>query len=248
MLLADSVRWTGELGLARSLWPAAQAAPGWIRERVRRDGWLTYARRSPIGLANQGWKDSADAVMHADGRLGRPSIALAEVQGYAYAAYRAAAELSAWLGDGPAAARLAADADALRAAFNREFWMEAEEFDALALDGGGRRCEVISSNPGHCLWTGIADEGRDPGVAKRMLTDDLFSGWGIRTLSARERRYNPTSYHNGSMWPHDNAIAVAGFRRYGLVEPAVTVVAALFDAARWFEHGRVPELFCGLPR
>lgn len=188
MLLADYVRWTGDLGPTRALWPAAQATVGWIRKRVRRDGWLTYARRSPIGLANQGWKDSRDAVLHADGRLARPPIPLAEVQGYAYAAYRAAAELSARLGDGPAAARLAADADALRTAFNREFWMEAEEFCTLALDGDGRWCEVISSNPGHCLWTGIVDERR------------------------------------------------------------VTVVAALFDAARWFEHGRVPELFCGFPR
>jgi glycogen debranching enzyme len=248
ILLADYVRWTGDLALARALWPAARTAVHWLRERIRRDGWLAYTRRSPIGLGNQGWKDSEDAVMHADGRLARPPIALVEAQGYAYAAGRAAAEVSALLGDEAAAARLAADADALRAAFNREFWMEAEEFYALALDGDGRACEVISSNPGHCLWTGIVDERRAPSVAKRMLGEDMFSGWGIRTLSARERRYNPMSYHNGSVWPHDNAIAVAGFRRYGLVEPALAVASGLLDASRWFEAARMPELFCGFSR
>ncbi|HXG16835.1 MAG TPA: glycogen debranching N-terminal domain-containing protein [Calidithermus sp.] len=248
VLLGDYVRWTGDLALARALAPAVRAAVDWIRERIRRDGWLTYSRRSPLGLGNQGWKDSHDAVMHADGRLARPPIALVEVQGYAYAAYRAAAALSALLGDEAAAARLAADADALQAAFNREFWMDGEEFYALAVDGDGRRCEVVTSNPGHCLWTGIVDERRAPSVAKRLLAEDMFSGWGIRTLSTRERRYNPMSYHNGSVWPHDNALAVAGFRRYGLLDPAVTVAGALVEASRWFEHARVPELFCGFPR
>ncbi len=248
VLLGEHVRWTADLALARELWPAAQAALGWIRGRLARHGWLAYARRSPLGLDNQGWKDSDDAVMHADGRPAEPPIALCEAQGYAFAAYRAAAELAALLGDEAAAARLGADADALQAAFNRDFWLPDEQCYALALDGGGRPCRVVASNAGHALWTGIVDERRAAAVAGRLLAEDMFSGWGLRTLSARERRYNPMSYHNGSVWPHDTAIAACGFRRYRLPEQALAIATALFEASRWFEHARLPELFCGFPR
>jgi glycogen debranching enzyme len=250
VLLREYVRWTGDLALARELWPAVGAALGWMREHGDRDGdgYLEYQTRSPLGLANQGWKDSTDSVMHADGRLAVPPIALCEVQGYAHAAWIAAAELIEALGvegDAPECRRRAA---AVRAAFNRDFWLPHEEFYALALDGDKRPCEVIASNVGHCLWTGIVEAEHAEVVGKRLLADEMFSGWGIRTLSSRERRYNPMSYHNGSVWPHDNALAASGFRRYRLSEPVITLTTGLYEASRYFDHRRIPELFCGFTR
>jgi glycogen debranching enzyme len=244
------VRWTGDLALARELWPAARAALEWMRGHGDRDGdgYLEYQTRSPLGLRNQGWKDSEDAVMHADGRLARPPIALCEVQGYAYAAWLAGAELTEALNEELEPDELRRRARALREAFERDFWMPDEAFYALALDGEKRPCEVIASNAGHCLWTGLVDEARAGAVTKRLLADDMFSGWGMRTLSSRERRYNPMSYHDGSVWPHDNAVAALGFRRYRMPEHAVTLASALFEASRYFEHRRIPELFCGFPR
>jgi glycogen debranching enzyme len=250
MLLAEYVRWTADLTFASELWPAARAALHWMRHYGDRDGdgYLEYVTRSPLGLANQGWKDSVDAVSHADGRLATTPVALVEVQGYAYAALRDAADLARLLGDDAAAAELRTEASRLRERFNSDFWMESDECYAIALDADKRRCEVISSNPGHALWTGIVDDSRAAAVAKRLLAHDMFTGWGIRTLSSRERRYNPMSYHNGSVWPHDNAIAAAGFRRARLPGAIITIASALFDAARAFEHSRLPELFCGFPR
>jgi glycogen debranching enzyme len=247
MLLTEYVRWTADLALARELWPAVTAALDWMEACAAPTGFLTYQRRSPIGLANQGWKDSSDSVMHAGGALAEPPIALVEVQGYAYAAWQAAAALAPHV-TGNAADRWRRAAGALREAFQRRFWIEDEQYLALALDGEGRPCGVVSSNPGHALWTGIVDERQAAAAAKRLVAEDMFSGWGIRTLSARERRYNPMSYHNGSVWPHDNAIAAAGFRRYRLVEHAVTVATGLFEASRHFDHARMPELFCGFAR
>ena len=250
MLLADYARWTGDVAFVRELWPAARAAMAWMWDHGDRDGdgYLEYGTRSPLGLRNQGWKDSEDAISHADGRLATLPIALAEVQAYAYGALLSAAGLAHRLGDDADATRWRTEAVALRARFNRDFWLEDEGVPAIALDGDKRRCEVVSSNAGHCLWTGIVDDVRAPVTAKRLLADDMFSGWGIRTLSARERRYNPMSYHNGSVWPHDNAIAAAGFRRCGAPGAVVTVTSALFDASRCFEHARIPELFCGFTR
>jgi glycogen debranching enzyme len=250
ILLAEYVRWTGDLRLARTLWPAAQAALAWMRESGDRDGdgYLEYATQSELGLVNQGWKDSEDSVSHANGALATPPIALAEVQGYAFAALSGAAELASALGDAALAATLRDEAAALFERFNRDFWLSHEGFYALALDGAKRPCEVVASNIGHCLWTGIVPEARAAGVAKRLLAEDMFSGWGIRTLSARERRYNPMSYHNGSVWPHDNAIAAAGFRRYRFGAFVQTVASGLFDASRHFERSRLPELFCGFGR
>jgi len=250
ILLREYVRWTGDLSLARELSAATRAALAWMRDHGDRDGdgYLEYETRSTLGLTNQGWKDSADAVMHADGDLARPPIALCEVQGYAYAAWMAAAELADALGQDGEAADFRGRAGMLRAAFNRDFWMPHEAFYALALDGDKRPCEVISSNVGHCLWTGIVDEGRAEMVGKRLVGDEMFSGWGLRTLSSRERRYNPMSYHNGSVWPHDNALAASGFRRYRMPEHAITLTTALFDASRYWDHRRIPELFCGFAR
>jgi glycogen debranching enzyme len=250
MLLGEYARWTGDLGLVRELWPSARAALRWMRAHGDRDGdgYLEYEMRSRIGLGNQGWKDSEDAVSHADGRLARPPIALVEVQGYAYAALRSAADLVRVLGLDDDAGRLEAEAQQLRKRFDRDFWMEEQRFCALALDGDKLRCEVVASNAGHCLWTGILTPDRAARVAERLLENDLFSGWGVRTLSSRERRYNPMSYHNGSVWPHDNAIAAAGLRRYGFAGGVSALMSALFDAARYFEHARIPELFCGFAR
>ena len=250
VLLAEYVRWTADVRLARELWPAAQAALAWMEAGGDRDGdgYLEYVTHSTLGLRNQGWKDSEDSVSHANGDLAAPPIALAEVQGYAYAGLMGSADIATIIGDAPAAAALRRRAETLFDRFNRDFWMEDESFYALALDGSKRRCEVIASNAAHCLWTGIVPENRAALVAKRLLADDMFSGWGVRTLCARERRYNPMSYHNGSVWPHDNAIAAAGFRRYRLGTFVSNVASALFDASRHFERGRLPELFCGFAR
>jgi glycogen debranching enzyme len=250
ILLREYARWTGDLALVRELWPAARAALTWMREHGDRDGdgYLEYETHSRLGLRNQGWKDSEDSVVHADGRLARPPIALCEVQGYAYAAWLAGAELIEALGDDREAQDLRRRAGALREAFERDFWMPHEAFYALALDADKRPCEVIASNAGHCLWTGLVEQERAEAVGKRLLADDMFSGWGMRTLASREVRYNPMSYHNGSVWPHDNALVAGGFRRYRMPEQAMTLASALFEASRYFEHRRIPELYCGFPR
>jgi glycogen debranching enzyme len=250
MVLWEYVRWTGDLAFGRELWAAAERALAWMNGPgdLDGDGYVEYARRSPQGLVNQGWKDSWDAVMHASGELARPPIALVEVQGYQYAARLAMAQLAEVLGHADLASPCRERAEALRRRFATDFWMPEEGTYALALDGDKRRCEVVASNPGHCLWTGIAPLEQALAISKRLMAEDMFSGWGMRSLSSREVRYNPMSYHNGSVWPHDNAIAAAGFRRSGLTEPILALMTALFDAALQFEHGRLPELFCGFPR
>jgi glycogen debranching enzyme len=250
MLLAGYVRWTGDRDLARELWPAVQAALAWMAGpgSPDGDGYLKYVQRSSTGLLNQGWKDSRDAIMHASGELARAPIALAEVQGYQYAALVGAADLSDAIGAGEHAPALRDAAVRLRARFERDFWLEDQGFYALALDGDGRPCRVISSNPGHCLWTGIVDPERAVSVATHLLGDRMFTGWGVRTLSARERLYNPMSYHNGSVWPHDTAIAAAGLRRYSLADGFLTLASGLFQAVLHWDGLRMPELFCGFTR
>ena len=250
VLVAEYVRWTGDHDLARELWPAVQAALRWMQGpgSPGDNGYLTYAQRSSTGLANQGWKDSRDAIMHASGELARPPIALAEAQAYFFAALTGAADLAEVIDPGPTSAALRDSALRLRGRFERDFWLEDEGFYALALDGDGRPCRVLSSNPGHCLWMGIVDPERAPALATHLLGDTMFTGWGVRTLSTRERLYNPMSYHNGSVWPHDTAIAGAGLRRYGHTEGFVTVATGLFEAVLHCEALRIPELFCGFPR
>jgi len=250
VLLGEYVRWTGDLALARELWPAAEGALGWMDGPgdPDGDGYLEYRRRSPQGLANQGWKDAWDAVMHASGELAEAPIALVEVQGYQYAARLAVGYLADLLGVTGLEAVCRERAEQLRRRFAEAFWMPEEGTYALALDGGKRRCEVVASNPAHCLWTGIAPAEHALVLAKRLMAEDMFTGWGVRTLSSREVRFNPMSYHNGSVWPHDNAIAAAGFRRYGVTEPVLALTTALFEAGLSFEHSRLPELFCGFPR
>jgi glycogen debranching enzyme len=250
MLLAAYLRWTNDLEGARDLWPTAEKVLDWMQAAAdeRGKGYLRYMRRSPLGLANQGWKDSHDAVMHASGRLAEPPIALAEVQGYQYAALCDAAEIADVLGRHDRVASLRERARHLRQRFEADFWMPAESFYALALDRDGEPCRVIASNPSHLLWTRIADDAHAELVARRLMAPDMFSGWGLRTLASGEQLYNPMSYHNGSVWPHDTAIAVAGLRHYGRNMPALALTTALFEAALQFENMRVPELFCGFPR
>jgi glycogen debranching enzyme len=201
-----------------------------------------------VALVQQGWKDSHDSIFHADGSLARPPIALCEVQAYAYAARRAAGALAAALGQARRAAELADQAEDLRRRFEDAFWLDDLGTYALALDGAKRPCRVRASNAGHCLLAGIASPDH-AGRTTALLTDSaFFSGWGIRTLAASEARYNPMSYHNGSVWPHDNALIAAGMARYGFKAPVLRLMTALFDASQAIDLHRLPELFCGFGR
>lgn len=241
---------TGDGGLISDLWPQIEAALSWMQTfgDVDGDGFIEYRRKSEGGLDNQGWKDSGDAIFHADGSLAAPPIALAEVQAYAYAAYTGAASLATALKKPERAAALAATAEQLKDHFDDAFWLDDIGTYALALDGAKRPLRVISSNPGHALFAGIARPDRAVRVAETLLSPASFSGWGIRTIATTEARYNPMSYHNGSVWPHDNALAALGFARYGLNDAVLRVLDGLFGAAQGFPLKRLPELFCGFPR
>jgi glycogen debranching enzyme len=241
---------TDDLGFIRSIWSQVGAALDWIDKYgdVDGDGFVESVRQSARGLVQQGWKDSWDSISHQDGTLPRGPIALCEVQAYVYGAKLAGAHLAENLGHTARAAALFDEAAALRKKFNDVFWCEELSTYAVALDHDKRPCRVVTSNAGHCLFTGIASNEYARRVARTLLSDDGFSGWGVRTLSAREVRYNPMSYHNGSVWPHDNAIAAAGFAKYGLKEETNRILTALFDASLSFDLQRLPELFCGFPR
>ncbi|HET9540060.1 MAG TPA: trehalase family glycosidase, partial [Candidatus Limnocylindria bacterium] len=212
------------------------------------DGFLEYARSNERGLIQQGWKDSHDSIFHADGRMAAGPIATCELQAYAYAARLGASELAALLGHDEVAREQARRAADLQRAFDAAFWDDELGIYALALDGEKQRCRVRASNAGHVLWSGIALPERAGRVAESLLSDASFSGWGIRTVAAGEARYNPISYHNGSIWPHDNAIAAMGLARYGRHDLAARLLAGLFDASRTFDLARLPELFCGFTR
>jgi glycogen debranching enzyme len=241
---------TGDLELASQLWPNVERAIEWIERWGDRDhdGYVKYMRQNPRGLDNQGWKDSADAIFHHDGELARPPIALAEVQGYVYAACMSVASVAALLGHADIARRLNARAAALKQSFERDFWLEREQMIALALDAEGHPCRVMASNGAHCLATGLVEGERATAMCKRLLADDMYSGWGIRTLSRNEQRYNPMSYHNGSVWPHDNAMAALGLARAGDHAGVVKVLEGLFDACEQLDTSSLPELFCGFRR
>ena len=250
ILYAQHLRWTGDVAFAERLLPAAEAALRWIDEYgdMDGDGFVEYLCRSPGGIRNQGWKDSHDAIVHADGRLAEPPIALAEVQGYVYLAKMRMADVYEALDRPEDADRLVAEAETLRRRFNDAFWMEDEHYFAAALDGDKRQVRTVTSNPGHGLYCHIVDEDKALALAKRLLAPDMFSGWGIRTMSKAAVAYNPMSYHNGSVWPHDNALIAAGFKRYGFVRSTNRVATALFDAAIQADYLRLPELFCGFTR
>jgi glycogen debranching enzyme len=249
MLLGELARWQPDDPCIDELWPAADAALTWLATSGDRDGdgFVEYQRRSAHGLANQGWKDSWDALRWSDGSLVEGPIALCEVQGYAYAAQVAGARLARARGDDARAADLERRAADLRAHFNRAFWLDDAADVAVALDGRKRPVDALASNVGHCLWTGILDEGRAANVARRLLSPGSFSGWGIRTLDASMRAFNPVSYHNGSVWPHDNAICAAGLARYGFHDQAHRVIRAQLDVAT-HTGDRLPELFAGFDR
>ncbi|HJU28305.1 MAG TPA: glycogen debranching N-terminal domain-containing protein, partial [Candidatus Binataceae bacterium] len=241
---------TGDLALAEELWPNVERAIGWIEKWGDRDGdgYVEYMRENTRGLSNQGWKDSVDAISHSDGGLARPPIALCEVQGYVYGAYQSVARIAERLHHAGEADRLRERARALRASFLRDFWLEKEGAVALALDAEKRPCRVMASNAAHCLASGLLDRERAEILARRLMADDMFSGWGVRTLSAKERRYNPMSYHNGSVWPHDNAIAAVGLARLEGREGVQRILDGLLDAAVELKAGSLPELFCGFAR
>ncbi len=250
MLAAAYYERTDERGLVAELWPHIEAALSWMDTYgdIDGDGFIEYQRKSHGGLDNQGWKDSSDAIFHADGALAAGPIALAEVQAYAYGAYTGAAALASALDKASRADELTAKAEGLRDRFDAAFWVDELGTYALALDGAKRPLRVVSSNAGHALFAGIARPDRASRVAETLLSSASYSGWGIRTIATGEARYNPMSYHNGSVWPHDNALIALGFARYGLKDPALRVLDGLFGAAQGFALKRMPELFCGFPR
>jgi glycogen debranching enzyme len=243
-------RRTADLEFARDLWPHIDAAVRWIDQRadIDGDGLYEYNRQASNGLSVQGWKDSDDSVFHANGDLAEGPVALCEVQGYVYAAKLAAADIAEALGSSQQARVLRHQAENLKARFNDAFWCEEIGTYALAIDGHKQACKVRASNVGHCLWSRIVDENRAAQVADVLLSDASFSGWGIRTVAEGESRYNPMAYHNGSIWPHDNAIIAAGLCYYRLNEPLLKLFDGLFAAARFVEGHRMPELFCGFAR
>lgn len=241
---------TLDLSFIDRLWPNILAALDWLDRHgdMDGDGFVEYARPSHTGLIQQGWKDSWDSVFHADGSLAEPPIALCEVQAYAFAAWSGAASLAQARGDRAQADDWRRRAATLQSRFERAFWCEELGTYALALDATKQRCEVRTSNPGHCLFTGIVEPSRAALVADALLSEGSFGGWGVRTVAAGSARYNPMSYHNGSMWPHDNAIVAAGLARYGLTPGASRIFSALFDLSQAVDGYRLPELICGFHR
>jgi glycogen debranching enzyme len=241
---------SGDRNFIGALRPALQEAMAWIRRAEARDprGFLNYRCATQGGLRNQGWKDSDDAIHHADGRLAEGSIALCEVQAYVYGASSALAHIERSFGNGDEAERLLEEARALRRRFQQTFWCERLGTFALALDGDGRPCEVRSSNADHCLWTGIANRDEAASITRQLLSPTSFNGSGVRTLDEREARYNPMSHHNGSVWPHDNALIGLGLARYGHTAEAMRILMGLFDTAKALPLLRLPKLLCGFPR
>ncbi|ACM20281.1 glycoside hydrolase [Geotalea daltonii FRC-32] len=243
-------RRTGDREFIAGIWENILAALKWIDTYgdADGDGFVEYARHSHHGLLQQGWKDSNDSVFHADGTLAEAPIALCEVQGYVYDAKNSAAILALVMGEESMAARLRKEAEALQQKFNEVFWCDDISFYALALDGQKRPCRVRSSNVGHCLFSGIADFSRAGIIADQLLSEPFYSGWGVRTIANTEKRYNPMSYHNGSIWPHDNALVACGIARYGFTSHAILILEGIFNASLAMDLHRLPELYCGFKR
>jgi len=241
---------TNDLETIRALWPHIEAALQWIEAYGDRDGdgFVEYERRGSQGLANQGWKDSHDAIFHSDGSLAAPPIALTEVQAYVYAAWRAAQRMARVVGEIRRAAEYDKRAETLRRRFDQQFFDEALGTYVLALDGDKKPCRVRASNSGHALFAGIAYPERAEAVVRTLMASSGFCGWGIRTVASSEARYNPMSYHNGSVWPHDNALIASGFADYGHQGEAAQVFESLYHASTYIDLRRLPELFCGFPR
>lgn len=250
MLAAAYFERTADRDLIQSLWPNIELALDWIDQYgdLDGDGFVEYASHSERGLVQQGWKDSNDSVFHSDGNIAQPPIALCEVQGYVYAAKMAAVRLYSAMSDPEKAAKFQVQADRLREKFERDFWCQTISTYALALDGRKRPCRVRTSNAGHCLYTGIASKEKAALVAQTLLGPDFFNGWGVRTVASGEIRYNPISYHNGSVWPHDNALIASGLGRYGFGDLAGQILLGLLDVSGKVDLHRLPELFCGIER
>ena len=250
MLAGAYLKRTGDIEFAANIWPAIRAALDWIDNfgDADGDGFIEYRRGLDSGLSNQGWKDSTDSVFHADGELARGAVAMVEVQAYTVAAKQAARLLAEAIGEEAIAARLEQEAAILGRRLNDSFWCESIGTYGLALDGAKRLCEVRTSNAGHVLFCGVATEDRAARTAQHLMSRDMFSGWGVRTVAVGESRYNPMSYHNGAVWPHDCSIVAAGLARYGKQEEALRILTGLFDAACRLPEHRMPELFCGFPR
>ncbi len=250
LLAGEYYEVTGDSALIEELWPKLELALQWIDRYGDRDGdgFVEYGQRARRGLSNQGWKDSFDSVFHEDGTLAEGPIALCEVQGYVYAAKRMMARMARMLRRNEFAEQLGREAERLRIRFEQAFWCEELSTYALALDGNKKPCRVRTSNPGHCLFARIVSEERALMTARTLTGSSSFSGWGIRTVAEGERRYNPMSYHNGSIWPHDSAMVALGFSRYGLKREALQVFEGLFAASGFFDLNRMPELFCGFPK
>jgi glycogen debranching enzyme len=241
---------TGDREFIDQLWPHIVAALDWMRTYgdPDRDGFIEYARKTRAGLVQQGWKDSHDSVFHADGTLAEPPIALCDVQAYAYGAWEGAARLALARGHARSAAEWYDTAVRLQTTFDEAFWCESIQTYALALDGAKQPCRVRTSNAGHCLFTGIANVDRAPLLVATLMSESSFAGWGIRTVASGEARYNPLSYHNGSIWPHDNALVASGLARYGAMADAARVMNAMLDLSQTTDLHRLPELICGFHR
>ena len=250
IVLSETYRWTGDVDLLREYRAEAEACLQWIDRYgdLDGDGFQEYKTFSTLGYENLGWKDSADAVVYGDGRQTKQPKALCGLQGYVYDAKTRMAEIYAVLGEPRRAQELGRQAEALKRRFNEAFWMEDAGCFAFGLDAEKGLIDAVSSNAGHCLWSGIAAPDKAVRTAQRLLQPDMWSGWGLRTLSAENPAYNPYSYHLGSVWPHDNGIVAAGFKRYGLAREASFVIRGVFDAARRFQAYRLPEVFAGLER
>ncbi|MFZ0807545.1 MAG: amylo-alpha-1,6-glucosidase [Candidatus Sulfotelmatobacter sp.] len=251
VMLADAyLERTGDRSLIRDIWPHILAALDWIDTYgdADHDGFVEYKAKSGKGLVHQGWKDSYDSISHQNGDLAQPPIALCEVQGYVYAARQAGARIAAQLGQVELARKLSAQANSIQEQFEEKFWDDELNTYVIALDGSKSPCRVLNSNAGHCLFTGISRPEHAARLVNTLMGDQLYCGWGIRTLGSRELRYNPMSYHNGSVWPHDNAIIARGLARYGYKHEASQILTALFDASMFMPRNRLPELFCGFHR
>jgi glycogen debranching enzyme len=247
MLAGAYFQRTGDLALLKKIWPNIKRALHWMETYGDRDrdGFVEYEQRSSKGLVQQGWKDSQDSVFHADGRLAEPPIALCEVQGYAYAAKRAGASLARALNEPELAGDLDAAAETMQSNFEEAFWCEELGTYALALDGEKKQCRVRASNAGHALFCKIASQQHANATARSLMSEHSFCGWGVRTIAACEARYNPMSYHDGSVWPHDNALIALGFSFYGLQDDVAKILDGLHEASQHVELHRLPELFCG---
>lgn len=239
---------TGDIQSIQQLWPHIESALAWLTGKLTIENFLTYNRQGDRGLVQQGWKDSNDSVFHSDGRYATPPIALCEVQGYVWEALIRGAELAERLGFDHHNENWRQRAGRLRQDFETAFWLEDLATYALALDGAGKPCAVRSSNPGHLLYSGIVAPERAAVLARQLVSTDAFNGWGLRTIFSGEVRYNPMSYHNGSIWPHDTTLAAAGLARYGFMDEALTLIDGLFNASVFFDQHRLPELFCGFDR